>query len=114
MPSGSWKLLGKEHEGLELQDRIRSQIKERFVGQQREAFLCEELKAIQEELGERDSEVREFGQMQERFAKLDLPEEAKREVERALKRLQALPAAAAETAVVRTGWTCSLRSPGAS
>jgi len=96
------EVLGKEHEGLELQERIRTQIKDRFVGQQRETFLREELKAIQEELGERDPEEREMQQLRERIATLPLPDEAKREVERELKRLQGLPVAAAETAVVRT------------
>ncbi len=96
------EVLGKEREGLELQERIRTQIKERFVGEQRQAFLREELKAIQEELGEREPEARELQQLQERIAGLPLPDEAKREAERELKRLQALPAAAAETAVVRT------------
>ena len=96
------EVLGKEHEGLELQERIRKQIHERFAGQQREAFLREEIKTIQQELGERDPESRALEELEQRIAKLSLADDVRTEVQRELKRLQSLPSAAAESGVVRT------------
>ncbi len=96
------EVLGKEHEGLELQDRIRKQIHDRFEGQQREAFLREEMKAIQQELGEGDPEQRALEELKRRVANLALPDEVKGEVQRELGRFATLPAAAAESAVLRT------------
>ncbi|HET7786285.1 MAG TPA: endopeptidase La [Myxococcales bacterium] len=96
------EILGKEHESLELQERIRAQVRERFAGQQREAFLREELKTIQAELGERDPEARRLEELRQRIAALPLAAEARTDVDREAKRLQALPAESSEAAVVRT------------
>ena len=96
------EVLGRELEGLELEQRIRTEIHQRFATEQKEAFLREEIKAFQRELGERDPESRATAELEERLRGLALPQEARTETDRELRRLQALPAGASESAVVRT------------
>ena len=70
------RLLGHmahELEVLELGRKIQSQAEESMGKAQREYFLREQLKAIQRELGELDSEVGEMGELRERIVKAGLP-----------------------------------------
>jgi ATP-dependent Lon protease len=69
---------------------------------QREFYLRQQLKAIQEELGEGDAEQAEVNELRERLAELTLPEEVEKAAGRELSRLERLPAAAAEYGVIRT------------
>src|SRR5260370_39769916 len=69
---------------------------------QREYFLREQLKAIQRELGELDSEHGELAELRERIDKAGLPAEAKREADRELARLERIPSASPESSVIRT------------
>ncbi len=77
---------------------------------QREFFLRQQLKAIQEELGEGDPEQAEANELRERLDALDLPEEARKAADRELARLERLPPAAAEYGVIRTylDWIATL------
>src|SRR5205823_7977042 len=77
---------------------------------QREYFLRQQLKAIQEELGEGDAEQAEVNELRERLDELELPEEIKKAVDRELARLEKLPSAAAEYGVIRTylDWIATL------
>ena len=77
---------------------------------QREFFLRQQMKAIQEELGEGDPEQAEIRELRERVETADLPEETRKAVDRELARLERLPAAAAEYGVIRTyiDWILSL------
>src|SRR5207253_5319668 len=65
-------------------------------------FLRQQMKAIQEELGEGDPEQAEINELRERLAAMTLPEEVERAATRELSRLERLPAAAAEYGVIRT------------
>src|SRR5437763_13022420 len=69
---------------------------------QREYFLRQQLKAIQEELGEGDAEQAELNELRDRLAALDLPEDVRKAVDRELARLEKLPSASAEYGVIRT------------
>jgi ATP-dependent Lon protease len=70
---------------------------------QREYFLRQQLKAIQQELGEDDPEQAELAELRGRVKELgELPEEAQKAVDRELARLEKLPTAAAEYGVIRT------------
>jgi ATP-dependent Lon protease len=69
---------------------------------QREYFLRQQLKAIQEELGEGDEQQAEIAELRERIEAAELPEEPRRQAERELGRLEKLPPAAAEYGVIRT------------
>ena len=95
-------LVGKELELARLQDKITQQVQDQVDDQQREFFLKQQLKAIQQELGiakdDKESDVEVFT---ERFEKLRLPEKAKKTADAELKKLQVLDPSAAEYGVTR-------------
>jgi ATP-dependent Lon protease len=99
------RLLGHmshELEVLELGRKIQTQAEEQMGKAQREYFLREQLKAIQRELGELDSEHAELSELRERIEKAGLPPEAKREADREIARLERIPSASPESSVIRT------------
>src|SRR6187549_3797274 len=69
---------------------------------QREFFLRQQLKAIQDELGEGDEQQAEVNELRERIEAAGLPEHARKAADRELSRLEKLPPAAAEHGVIRT------------
>jgi ATP-dependent Lon protease len=95
-------ILNRELEVYELGSKIQSQVQEEMEKGQREFFLRQQLKAIQEELGEGDAEQAEINELRARFAEMELPEEVRKAAEREVARLERLPAAAAEYGVIRT------------
>jgi ATP-dependent Lon protease len=86
---------------LEAQAQIRSKVQEELGERQREVFLREQMKAIRSELGD-DADQEEIQELRERLEALDLPEEARTEVDRELRRLERIPREAAESQVIRT------------
>src|SRR5919108_2440291 len=86
---------------LDAQEHIKSQVQEELGERQREMFLREQLKAIRKELGEEDDVV-EVDELRKRFAALELPEAAKKEVERELQRLERANRDSMEAQVIRT------------
>src|SRR5690242_19655103 len=104
------RILKRELEVVELGTKIQSQVQSELEQGQREYFLRQQLKAIQQELGEGDAEQAELNELRERVAEKQLPEDAKKAVERELARLEKLPAASAEYGVIRTyvDWILSL------
>ena len=103
-------ILNRELEVAELGSKIQNQVVSEMESTQREYFLRQQLKAIQEELGEADPEQAEITELRNRANEVKLPEEARRAVDRELARLEKLPAAAAEYGVIRTyvEWILSL------
>src|SRR5262245_15388945 len=95
-------ILNRELEVIELGSKIQSQVQSEMEKGQREYFLRQQMKAIQEELGEGDEQQAEIAELRERLAALELPEEARKAAERELSRLEKLPPAAAEYGVIRT------------
>jgi ATP-dependent Lon protease len=77
---------------------------------QREYILRQQLKAIQEELGERDPAEAEVDELREQLAALELPDVVRKQADRELSRLEKLPQASAEHGVIRTylEWIASL------
>ncbi len=86
---------------LEAQEEIKTQVQEELGERQREMFLREQLKAIQKELGEEDSS-KEIAELREKITALDLPKEARVEVERELGRLERAGRESMEAQVIRT------------
>jgi ATP-dependent Lon protease len=86
---------------LDAQQDIKSKVQEELGDRQREMFLREQLKAIQKELGEGEG-GNETDELREKLAKLDLPEEARKEVDRELGRLARMGREAMEGQVIRT------------
>jgi ATP-dependent Lon protease len=96
------RILNRELEVFELGTRIQSQVQSEMEKGQREFFLRQQMKAIQDELGESDPERAEFEELRERLQSTALPEDVHKAAERELSRLERLPAAAAEHGVIRT------------
>jgi ATP-dependent Lon protease len=95
-------ILNRELEVFELGSKIQSQVQSEMEKGQREYFLRQQLKAIQQELGETDPEQAEIEELRGRMAELTLPDEVAKATERELGRLEKLPPAAAEYGVIRT------------
>src|SRR5213594_190120 len=86
---------------LDAQEQIKSQVQEELGERQRELFLREQMKAIRKELGEED-EATEVEELRKRFAALELPEAARKEVDRELARLERASRDSMEAQVIRT------------
>ncbi|HEV8104955.1 MAG TPA: endopeptidase La [Gaiellaceae bacterium] len=96
-------ILSRELEVFELGSKIQSQVQSEMEKGQREYFLRQQLKAIQQELGEDDPEQAEVNELRLRLAELTaLPDDVREAAERELGRLERLPTAAAEYGVIRT------------
>jgi ATP-dependent Lon protease len=104
------EMLARELEVVAIGTKIQSQVQSEIDQSQREFILRQQLKAIQEELGERDPAEAEVADLREQLAAIELPEEARKQAERELSRLEKLPQAAAEHGVIRTylEWIVSL------
>ncbi len=86
---------------LEAQEDIKSQVQEELGERQREMYLREQMKAIQKELGD-DDQSKELAELREKLSKLELPKEARAEVERELGRLERAGRESMEAQVIRT------------
>jgi len=95
-------LLGRELDVLELENRIHAQVQQEVDKSQREYFLREQLRAIQQELGEADSQTREINELREKIAAAKMPEAAQKKAEKELERLAMMPPAAPEVGIIRT------------
>lgn len=87
---------------LELQQKIRISAKEAIEKDQREYFLRQQIKAIQEELGERDEKKEEIENYQRKIEEARMPPEVKEEALKQLKRLEKMHPDSAEAGVIRT------------
>ncbi|MBV8834602.1 MAG: LON peptidase substrate-binding domain-containing protein, partial [Acidobacteriaceae bacterium] len=94
--------LAHELQVLELRQKIASNARDEMSKEQREYLLRQQLRAIQQELGEKDADKAEIDIIRERYSKIELPEEAKKEFERELARLERLPAGNPDFHVTRT------------
>ena len=86
---------------LEMQEEIKSQVQEELGERQREMYLREQMKAIQKELGD-DDQSKEIAELRDKLNKLQLPKEARQEVERELGRLERAGRESMEAQVIRT------------
>ena len=96
------EILARELEVAAIGSRIQSQVQSELDKTQREYVLRQQLKAIQEELGERDPAEAEVSELREQLDGVRLPEGVRKQADRELARLEKLPQAAAEHGVIRT------------
>src|SRR3989338_1101572 len=103
-------LISKEMEVLELAKKIQGQVKSEMDKGQKEYYLRQQLKAIQDELGETDERTVEVQELKQKITQAKMPPEVLKEAERELSRLQKMPPQAAEYTVSRTylDWLVSL------
>ena len=99
---GLYAALSKEIQILQLRDKIASEAKEKISKSQREYILREQLKAIQQELGEGESEESELALLKKQVQEADLPDHIRKEVEREVARLAKVPPSSPDHQVLRT------------
>ena len=95
-------LLAKELDVLELENEIHSQVHQEMDRSQREYFLREQMKVIQTELGELDSQQREVMELQAKLAEIEMPDEARAKADKEVERLATMPVASPEVGIIRT------------
>ncbi|HVS46883.1 MAG TPA: endopeptidase La, partial [Verrucomicrobiae bacterium] len=95
-------LITKELEVVELGHKIQSDIQREMEKNQREFYLRQQLRAIQEELGEVDPQQAETNEMRQKIDEAKMPEEVKKAADRELDRLSKVPQASPEYSVIRT------------
>ncbi len=95
-------LLDYRVEVLKLSQKISQRTQETMTERQREALLREQLRSIQQELGEADDKGEEIRELEEKIARAGMPEEVESQARKELKRLERMPEGAAEYSMTRT------------
>jgi ATP-dependent Lon protease len=96
------ELLTRELELSTMQARIQNQAKEEMSKTQRDYYLREQLKQIQQELGEGDERAEEINELRKQIEKAKMPTEVKREADKQLRRLEQMHPESSEASLVRT------------
>ena len=96
------RILARELEVLELGSKIQSDVRSEIDKTQREYFLRQQLKAIQQELGETNEQEAEVNELRTKLDQLTLPDEVRKSAEHELERLSQIQSASAEYPVIRT------------
>jgi len=99
---GLYAALSKEIQVLQLRDKIANDAQRKISKSQREYILREQLKAIQQELGENEEEDSEIGHLKKQIAEADLPDHVRKEIEREVTRLAKVPPSSPDHQVIRT------------
>lgn len=96
------EFLNREFQVLKLGSKIESRVHETFSKTQREIYLREQLKTIQDELGEEDPQAIELLELEKALEEAQLSDEARKAADKELQRLKAVPSASPEHGVIRT------------
>src|SRR3989454_143965 len=96
------QVLTREVNILELERKIQNRVRKQMEKSQREYFLKEQMKAIQQELGESDERQSEVAEYKKKIEAANLPEHVKEKALEELNRLEKMPPMVAEAVVVRT------------
>jgi len=104
------RMVNYQLEILELGNKIQTQVKGDMDKQQKEYYLRQQLKAIRDELGEKDENTVEIEEYRAKIAEKNLPPEAKKEAERELNRLARMHPSSSEYTVASTylDWLTSI------
>lgn len=89
-------------EVLRISQKINQRTQETMNERQREALLREQMRSIQQELGEDDSKSQEIRELQKRVDEADMPEAAVEQARKELRRLERMPEGAGEYSMART------------
>ncbi|NOZ61400.1 MAG: endopeptidase La [Calditrichaeota bacterium] len=95
-------MINREMQVLEMGSKIQFQVQSEINKNQREFFLREQLKAIQQELGETDDKTSELNELKQKIEQSGMPEKAQEEALRELTRLKKIMPGSAEYTVART------------
>ena len=102
--------LADQLEVLELSHKIQGQVRDSIDKSQREYYLQEELKAIQEELGQTDRRTEELQELKAQIKDTKMPAPVEKDTLRELDRMSKIPIASPDYGVSRTyiDWICDL------
>ncbi len=95
-------LLEAEIGNIDLRKRIQSRVKKRLEKSQRDQFLQEQKREIDRELGQEDDDPSGAGELEERLAGRNLPEEVRARCDKELSRLKRLQPVSPEAGIIRT------------
>jgi len=95
------QLISNEKKVLDIEKKIGQRVKTSMEKTQKEFYLREQLKAIQNELGERDGKVGEINQLREKIEQSDMPEHIRNVATKELGRYESVPQSSAESSVIR-------------
>jgi len=96
------ELFAKEMEILEIQEKIRSEAQHEIEKDQEEYFLRQQMKAIQEQLGDADSVSGEVRELRKKLTEIEMPDAAREVCSKQVKRLEMCNTDSAEASVIRT------------
>jgi ATP-dependent Lon protease len=95
------EILDNEIEKLRVDRKIHHRVKKQMEKAQKEYYLSEKMKAIQQELGRKDDRVNEVEEFKQKIEEAKMPKEAKEKALQELKRLEVMPPISAEATVSR-------------
>ena len=95
-------LLSREIEILNIENDISSKVKTQINKNQKEYYLREQMRAIQEELGSEAEVEDEVEQWRKKLEELELPEKTREKIEKEIKRFSYMQPSSAEGTVIRT------------
>jgi ATP-dependent Lon protease len=95
------RILAQELDVLQLEDEIQTKVQSEVDHSQREFYLREQLKAIQNELGEGDIWTRELSEIKQKIEEVNLPDEVRKQAYKEVERLSQMPTMAPEVAIIR-------------
>ncbi len=95
-------IINREMEILEIEKKITGRVRKQMEKTQKEYFLREQMKAIQQELGEKDDRASEVEEYRQKMREQDLPKEVAEKVTKEIERLEKMSPMSAESGVIRT------------
>jgi len=95
------QLLDNEIDKLRVDRRIHNRVKKQMEKAQKEYYLSEKMKAIQQELGRKDDRTNEVEEIKAKIEKANMPKDAREKALQELKRLEVMPPVSAEATVSR-------------
>ncbi len=95
------EMLESEIDKLKVDRRIHNRVKKQMEKAQKEYYLSEKMKAIQQELGRKDDRTNEVDEFKAKIDKAGMPKDAKEKALQELKRLEVMPPVSAEATVSR-------------
>ncbi len=104
------EILYCENDLISIEHGVRDRVREQMERGQREHYLHEQLKVIQQELGSREDGGNEFTEVRDMIAKADMPDEVREKAQRECERYERMPMMSPEGAVIRTylEWLCEM------
>ncbi len=105
-----YQLMESEIGMLQMERKIRNRVKRQMEKTQREYYLNEQMKAIQRELGDQETERDELAELEEKIADTPMSEEARAKADQEMRKLRQMSPMSAESTVVRNylDWLVSL------